>query len=248
MKKSVFAIALVLVTLLSFSCGGKKESDTGNQGVATQIDASGKVKEVVLVPSVLFYEEGSLWSENSKGELVWFVTLNQGQTLYAYPASAESESEVVEIRKMKKEGKTAEDNYLKVAYDGKDYWILSDLVIPNSTARIVIEDSINYTKDDIDGVSSVKVPAGKIVAVHNDYSSKADADMQFVKVTWRKGTERSYRDVYLKADVVSTKDDDMTALRVINKLTKIEDPVVYDELLENVKSLDISDFLREQLW
>lgn len=105
---------------------------------------------------------------------------------------------------------------------------------------------MNYTKDDIDGVSSVKVPQGKIVAVHNDYSNP-NSDIAFVKVTWRKGDERSYRSVYLKADVVSTAEDDITALRVLSKLETLKNDVVKQELIENSASLEISDFLRDAL-
>lgn len=247
MKKSFFAISMILITLLSFSCGnGKKQADAGDQSVATTYDESGRAKEVTLVPSILFYEKGSLWYENSKGELERKTVLTQGQVVYAYPAEADSESEIVEVRKMKRSGQTAEESYLKVSYDNGEYWINSDLVVPNATPRVVCQESMNYTKDDIDGVSSVKVPQGKIVAVHNDYSNP-NSDIAFVKVTWRKGDERSYRSVYLKADVVSTAEDDIVALRVLSKLDSIKNPDVRAELIENSSSLDVSDFLRDAL-
>lgn len=241
MKKSLFAISMVLAALISFSCGNeKKEVNAGDQSVTTQKDESGREKQVVLVPSVLFYDEGSLWFENKAGELERYATLTAGQTLYAYPAAEGSESEVANIQKKKKAGQTNEDNYLQVRYDNKDYWVLSDLVIPNATAKVVLEDTINYTKDDIDGVSSVKVPAGKIVAVHNDYSSKEDADIKFYKVTWRKGSERSYRNVYIKADCISERPDDVIALRLLNKLKNLKNEVVIDEIYSVINKLNVS--------
>lgn len=247
MKKIFFAISMILITLISFSCGNeKKAADAGDQSVATTYDESGRAKEVTLVPSVLFYEKGSLWYENSKGELERKTVLAQGQVLYAYPAEADSESEIVDVHKMKRSGQTAEESYLKVRYDNNDYWINNDLVVPNATPRVVCQESMNYTKDDIDGVSSVKVPQGKIVAVHNDYLNP-NSDIAFVKVTWRKGDERSYRSVYLKADVVSTAEDDITALRVLSKLETLKNDVVKQELIENSASLEISDFLRDAL-
>ena len=152
MKKIILSFSVLFSVLVLFGCKKENADEVADQSVAKTVDASGKEKSVSLIPSVLFYDEGSLWFENAEGALEWYVTLNAGQTLYAYPASAESESEVVEAQKMSKAGKKEQDVYIKVLYDQKDYWILSDLVVANATAAVVIEDTVNYSNDSIDGL------------------------------------------------------------------------------------------------
>lgn len=245
MKKLILSISVLFAVLALAGCSKEKSDGVADQSVAKTVDASGKEKSVSLIPSVLFYDEGSLWFENADGALEWYVTLNAGQTLYAYPASTDSENEVVEAQKMNKAGKKDQDLYIKVLYDQKDYWILSDLVVANATAAVVIEDTVNYSKDSIDGLSSkaAKIPTGKIVAIHNDYKGSEDSDMSFVKVTWRNGKERSYREVFLKSETVSTSSADLTAIRIVNKIAGIKepDPVVVGELMASVYDLKLSD-------
>lgn len=249
MKKVILTISVLFAVLALAGCSKDKTEAVGDQSVAKTVDASGKEKSISLVPSVLFYDEGSLWFENADGALEWYVTLNAGQTLYAYPAEADSENDVVEARKMNKAGKKDQDVYIKVLYDQKDYWILSDLVVANSTPAVIVEDTVNYSKDSIDGLSSkaAKISTGKIVAIHNDYTGNPDSEMSFVKVTWRNGKERSYREVFLKSECVSTSSADLIAIRVANKIGTIKEPnsVVCDELVENVLNLDLSDGIKD---
>ncbi|MCQ2589134.1 MAG: hypothetical protein MJ179_01800 [Treponema sp.] len=247
MKKLSFVLCVFLAAIAISSCNKEKTETVADQSVAKTVDESGKEKSISLIPSVLFYDEGSLWFENADGELEWYITLNAGQTLYAYPASNESENEVVEAQKMKKAGKKDQDVYIKVLYDQKDYWILSDLVVADAKAAVVIEDTMNYSKDSIDGLSSkaAKVPVGKLVAIHNDYTCPADSDINFVKVTWRNGSERSYREVFLKSETVSTSVDDITAMRVNNKAASLKDETVIIEIVENVLSLSLTPSIED---
>lgn len=249
MKKIILSFSVLFSVLVLFGCNKENADEVADQSVAKTVDASGKEKSVSLIPSVLFYDEGSLWFENAEGALEWYVTLNAGQTLYAYPASAESENEVVEAQKMSKAGKKEQDVYIKVLYDQKDYWILSDLVVANATAAVVIEDTVNYSNDSIDGLSSkaAKIPTGKIVAIHNDYKGSDDSELSFVKVTWRNGKERSYREVFLKSETVSTSSADLTAVRIVNKIAGIKEPdsVVVNELVSNVMNLNLSAGIKD---
>lgn len=251
MKKSILFLASIALLFTVISCNKSNANpEVADESVSTQVDESGKKKQVNLIPSVLFYDEGSLWSENSDGELVRYTVLTVGQALNAYPYVDGSEIEEAEAKSMKKSGQKGEDVYLKVRYDNKDYWILKDLVIVNAYPSVVIESGLNYTSDKIDGVSSVSVPVGKIVAVHNDYTPKEDDgdNVACYKVTWRKGSERSYRGVYLKKDMLTTNPDDVLAQRILNKLAKkseITDEVVIAEEFENLQELDLSSYYKD---
>ena len=71
--------------------------------------------------------------------------------------------------------------------------------------------------------------------------------MSFVKVTWRNGKERSYREVFLKSETVSTSSADLTAVRIVNKIAGIKEPdsVVVNELVSNVMNLNLSAGIKD---
>jgi len=254
MKKGWLIAGILILACVFVGCN----KDNGKQGegdasVATTVDENGKTKSVTLVPCVLFYPEGSLWSEDSKGQLVWYNTFYAGQTFYAYPSEEDSLSEDIFTAKVTKQGKkeAEKDSYAKISYNGKTYWMVSDLLIPNAVAKVVLEDGYNYTNDSIADMTKTTIKKGQIVAVNPAYVKSAESDLECYNVTWRAiGGKSSYRDVYIKKSIVSDKDDDLVAQRYLNRLSKIKETknqILIDEIYETCKSLDLSPAIREQI-
>jgi hypothetical protein len=251
MKKRWFIAGLLVLALALTGCNKDSgKAGEGDASVATTVDENGKTKSVALVPCVLFYPEGSLWSEDNKGQLVWYNTFYAGQTFYAYPTEEGSLSEEIFTAKMTKQGKkeAEKDDYAKISYNNKVYWIVKDLIIPNAVAKVIIQDGYNYSSDTIADMTKTTITKGQIVAVNPAYVKSAESDLECYNVTWRKNGGKSYRDVYIKKDIVSDKDDDLIAQRYLNRLSKIKESgnqIVLDEIYENCKALDLSPYYRE---
>ncbi len=241
MRKSILLVSLIAIALMFTGCNKTQKTEQGDESVASFIDENGKAKSVVLIPSVLFYAEGSLWTEMEGNKLSWAVTLQQGQTLYAYPTCDGSTSEITESKEMQREGKSTKEDYTKVRYNDNDYWINSDLIVLNAEAKVVTENGIVYNGADIADVSSAKVSAGQIVAV---YTENTESD-EFVKVTFR--SDRSYREVYLKSEIISKSNDDMLVSRLLPLLKTIKNPVAKKEVIENLKSLNVCDYYKDMV-
>lgn len=244
MRKSILITGILTVAMIFTACN-KAKAENGDESVASFVDEKGKAKSVNLIPSVLFYPEGSLWTEKEDGSLAWAVTLQAGQTLYVYPTKDGSTSEITESQLMKREGKKDEEDYTKVRYDNKDYWVNSSLIVPNAVANITTDKGIVYNEADIASTSSSKVKAGQIIAVHNsDAAGDVDSN-SFVKVTFR--ADKNYREVYLKNEIISDKKDDLLAIRLLPKLDTLKNKVAKAEVISNLKELNVSSFIKEQI-
>lgn len=246
MKKSIQLVLIALLTFGCFSCGEDKQS-IGNESVGTQITESGKKKEVSLIPSVLFYDNTYIYKENSKGELEASLQLFQGQVLYAYPTTDSNQSEIVESKKMPLVNKKPEWEFTKIHYDNTDYWVLTSHIVPNSKPSVIINPTLKYSKPDLEGISETKIPAGIIIAIHNDYANNPESNADYCKVSLR-ANGKSYRDIFVTKDCVSTFDDDVIAARILFRLNNgkdsIKNPVVLNELAETVKTLSLSDYYK----
>lgn len=254
MKKRVFLAGIFVLAMVISACSKTETgSQTGDASVATTVDENGKKKSVTLIPSVLFYPEGSLWAEDDDGKMVWYNTFYQGQVFYAYPSEEGSLSEEIFTAKMTKQGKKEpeKDLYAKVYYNNKNYWIDKDLIIPNAVPKVVIEDGYNYGSDNTADLSKTTITKGQIVAVNPAYVKSADSDIECYNVSWRKiGGKSSYRDVYIKKSIVSDKEDDLIAQRYLNRLDaykKNDNQTVLSEIYENLMSLDLSSDYKEQV-
>lgn len=229
-KLQIFSIILCL-SLLFVSCGDKSKKSKSN--------------EIKFVKSVLFYDEGSLWTENEKGEMEWYKTLTLGDTLDAYPTVEGSTSEVVESKLAVRSGKTEQVDYTKVRYNDADYWMQSVLLIPNSSIRLVTgEDVLIYTDADITTVTNGSIPSSSIVAYSGETKEEASG-ITFAKISY-KAPNKAYRDVFIKAENLSTYADDAIAQRLLNIIPTYKNEVVQKELLANITNLQFSGFIHKK--
>lgn len=256
MKKGILLASMIVLASLVFSCTEKNNDaeEIVSIKVGKQIDASGKEKNVDLIPCVLFYPKASLWTENSAGKLVSYTTLYVGQELYAFPALEGSESTEIEAHSMIKDGSSkATEIYAKVWFNDNPYYIDIDLIAINATPKVVIENGYNYNSDQMTASTKTKVSAGQIVASFNSYVKSEDSDLDCYNVTYRTKDNKSSKDVYLKTDIISEKSDDVIAQRYLNRLPEIiknneknKDAlnVILAEMYENCKELDLSNYYK----
>lgn len=230
-KLQIFSIILC-TTLLFVSCGNKEKK--------------GKTNEIKFVKSVLFYDEGSLWTENEKGEMDWYKTLSLGDTLDAYPAIEGSTSDVVESKLAVRSGKTEQVDYTKVRYNNADYWMQSVLLIPGSSARLVTgDDVIIYSDADITTVTNGSIAKAKIVAYLGEEKEEASGTT-FAKISY-KAPNKAYRDIYIKAENLSSYEDDVIAKRVLGLIPSYKNEAVQKELFDNLSNLRISNALDKDI-
>lgn len=188
--------------------------------------------------AVLIYQDGSLWTENEDGTMKWATTLTNGTGLKVYPGSSKMAA---------REGKNDESEFVKVKFDNKDYWIQTVLIAQNSTENVILEDTLLYQNPDIAAVTSISVPALTIVAVSNDEVASEDPSFKFKKISYR--TDKTYRSVYVKREVLSNDKDDVTVLRMLNKLNSTKNETVKEEVFNNALQLncspEVKDYLKE---
>ena len=234
MKKCSKLFFLFAMLSLFISCGEEKKSSKKNKA------------EISYVDSVLFYENGSLWTENADGEMVWFTTLSCGVTLKAYPAKDGSTSTVTESKNAIREGEKEPIEFTKVRFNDGDYWIQSALIIPNSKARVTTGDDIHiYNSTDITSVTNTVIPEKSIIAYQEEVKDEEFGNT-FAKITY-KDSKRAYRDVYIKAEFVSANGDDVIIKRILSNYNNCKNETVKKELYANICELNSSSLFAEEI-
>lgn len=232
MKKYFFPILIFTTLFALMSCKNENAK-------------SEKTTNINFVQSVLFYDEGSLWSENNNGELVWFTTLTRGAVLNAFPTNQDSTSTVTESKLMAKVDQTEKDDYTKVLFNDNEYWVLSALIIPNSTPKLSVSGkNYIYTSTDSVSITNTTIPENSIVAFIEE--SKDEFGTSFSKISYR-ASNKVFRDVYVKSEALSSNQDDVTTLRILTKYKKCSNLAVKKDLFENLKALTPSSSFNSQI-
>lgn len=198
------------------------------------------------VKSVLFYEDGSLWTENSKGEMEWFTSLACGTVLDAFPAVQGSTSQITESKVSARIGKKEEVDFTKVKFNDGIYWIQSALIIPNAEPKLTTGGEIFiYRSPDIVDISNDKVGEDSIVALIEIIEEK-EFGSSFAKISY-KSSNKVFRDVYIKAENISAGEDDLVAKRIFDKYSKVKNQSVKIELWENLRALSKSSYVNSKV-
>ena len=195
-----------------------------------------KKQEEKFDSAVLIYQDGSLWTENEDGSMKWSTTLSNGTGLKVYPDSSKMAA---------REGKNDETEFVKVRFDNKDYWIQTALIAQNAVESVVLEDTLVYQNPDIAAVTNISVPALTIVAVSNDEVIAEDPSFKFKKISYR--TDKTYRSVYVKQNVLSNDKEDVLVLRMLNKLKSTKNETVKEEVFNNALQLNCSPEVKDAL-
>lgn len=248
MKKSLILVSVLLAASLFFGCNKNKKDTVQPE---TEFVEDGSTFEEVIpeatIPCVVFYDSAYLWTENEEGTLDAYSPLLIGQEVLAYPTVDGSLSEVVESKEFSRSGKKEKEEYTHVSFEEKDYWINSLVIQPNSKVGIITDPkAIVYNSPDIVDVGSRIIPQFQLIAVKTDFESPADSDVEFSQITFR-SEDRSARDVYVKSQVISKALDDVLALRILAKVSTIDNAVVLDEVIDNINRLQTSGYMQEKI-
>ncbi len=205
------------------------------------------VKEVKMIPGVMLWDEASLWYEKPDGKMYWKVTVDYGTAFDCYPkVSADSTNALVEsknaIRVITSTKEQATKEFTKIKYQNEECWAQTAIIAINAEPAVIVKDNtFIYKAAEIDKITKDSLAKGTIIALSRDEPING-----FVKVAARVG-QKLYEDVYIKEDKISSNSDDIKALSMIKLIRNTKEKSMQLELLDNTKSLQVSEDIQEVL-
>lgn len=211
MKKISLFIA---AAFLFFSCGSKKSADVIQE----------QKEEVRTVNGVVLRETSSLCVEKSENEMVWADDIFKGDAVLVYLNKENSP----ETKKAVAYG--TEYDFIHCNVKGRgDYWMYSSQVAVDAVPAVVIAESYVYDSPDVSSLSSKKIDAAEICAVHSDSG-------EFSKITIRYGDKDSVtlKDVYIKKSNIDKVDANVEVFKAIKRLSAKTPSVVVKEVVDYI--------------
>lgn len=204
------------------------------------------------VPGIFLQEGGWLWTQKDDGVMAAKVKLSEGTELDVYPESKDSAYEG---------GKSAL-NFVKVKYESKDYWAISNRLITGKKLAVLTDDVAVYNTPHPADVRNTHLDKGSLVAIGKKQISPVLHSLSFVEVTYYSTAIYGIRTVYMKDAGYSDLSDDIMAFRILsraNELTVVDQkktilqsalklnvtPEVRELIQEEIDDLDIEFDLRE---
>lgn len=253
MKKYFVFIFLSLFMVLSCSKNKKTDIQIEKEEIAIEensIPDENKIEEILepIIPCVLFYDSAYIWSENKSGILDAVTLLYSGQELFAYPSNSDKIGEELFTKDFSRAGHLdSVENYTKIFYKDKEYWINSHVIAPYTKAGLIIDTkAIVYNSPDVLDVGSVLIPQFQLIAINTNFETPSSSDVSFSKVTFR-SEEKTSRNCYVKSSVISSFPDDVKAFRFLNKAALSEKKEIKEELLANCINLELSEEMKQKL-
>lgn len=207
-------------------------------------------KSILLVLSILFcttvlsaqkavmlQDGGSLFTEKD-GTMVWAKSIDRGTEL-----DLVSQDVVSSKRTVSK--KLVDCQLYNVSYDGKKYYVLTDRVSVSQKPAVIVKDCAVYKTLDIASVKSIHLPKGELVTIGN--VTKANNVFNFVEVTYFDDANYTTRTGYILNEKISSKADDLTAIRILKKIRASKDNDVRAELFETADSMNMSVEISQML-
>lgn len=204
-------------------------------------------EEVKMIPAVMLWDEASLWYEKPDGKMYWKVTVDYGTAFDCYSkVSADSTNALVEsknaIRVITSTKEEAQKEFTKIKYQNEDYWVQTAIIAINAEPAVIVkENTFIYKAAEIDKITKDSLAKGTIIAL-----SKDEPINGFCKIAARVG-QKLYEDVYIKEEKISSNSDDIKALSMIKLIRNTKEKSMQLELLDNTKTLQVSDDIQEVL-
>lgn len=209
-------------------------------------------EEVKMIPGVMLWDEASLWYEKPDGKMYWKVTVDYGTAFDCYPkVSSDSTNALVEsknaIRVITSTKEQATKEFTKIKYQNEECWAQTNIIAINAEPAMIVKDNtFIYKAPEIDKITKDSLAKGTIVAL-----SKDEPINGFVKIAFGKLSGKDYKiyeNIYIKEDKVSSlSSDDTKALSMIKLIRSTKEKSMQLELLDNTKSLQVSEDIQEVL-
>ena len=197
--------------------------------------------------SYMFQPEGSLYSENPDGELVWSASLFAGAELEVITKQVNGKT-VRDEKDAKRtvNGKKTDCHVYHVLYNEKPYYVVSDRISIQDDFAVITKESAIYRSPDLADVMDSTLATGTFITYDADkiyYPAGTNITSQsasFKKINYYDPVAYVVKTCYVKASNMETQRDDLKTLQVLAKLKTIKDDVVKKELLNNIKNLNNS--------
>ena len=114
-------------------------------------------------PGIFLQDKGWLWVQKDDGVMAAKVKLDEGTPIDVYTETKDATYESA------KKGATL--NFVKVSYDSKDYWAISNRIITGKKRAVVIEDAAIYNTPSFPDVRNAHLEKGSIVGIGKTFSA-----------------------------------------------------------------------------
>ena len=193
------------------------------------------------VPGVFLQDGGWLWSEQKDGIMSATVKMAAGSLLTVETdGEGASGSPVAKIKEAEYEGSKGKTlTFAQVQYDGKSYWAISNRIVMQKKAAVVVEDCAMYNTKSLADVINAHLDQGSVVAVGGSAASVGNINL--VELSYYSERLYAVRTVYVKASKVSSSLDDITAFKILENAAKTSDADKRAALLDSAEALKLSE-------
>lgn len=230
MKKLISILFLLSVAFALISCGDKKDDGgTKSEGAAVSGEkSSAQKKSKKLLPSRIIYSGWVLYEERSDGKMYAVEQAVNGDAVKLYAEDDDNPEQKKAVRRLQS-GEEDEFNFVRVNYEGKDYWTRDIFVSPANSGELYVamEDVLAYSKPDGISITSTTVKEGSAVAAKKN--AKQDGYVQCIIYN---GNPFG-REIYLNEESLC---DYENALQILNAI-KLMEEIASDSSNTNEKNI-----------
>lgn len=216
MNKKFLILGLVCILGFMTACS-KQEGASGTVSVQEPEIPNVPQKTFTQKAAVSLYPGTPLYRENSEGKMVYADEVVKGEVLSVCYDAATDQIEEKETIRLLSSGKEDTLNFVMVAFDGEEYWTRDIFIAKDSdSACTVIEEVYIYSSPENIGITSEKISAGDMLAVNLSQTPSNG----FREVTIYNGKPYG-RQVYLQDADLITSQENITAIKTINRLKEL---------------------------
>lgn len=196
------------------------------------------------IPAVMLQSQGSLYEEKDGG-MEWVKSLDLGTELEVLTVTNEFGEVVPEVKKSTRvvSKKTVDCTCYHVQYDGKKYWVLHDRISMNEKVAVITKDAAVYRSADVSDVKNSSLPLTEIITYGQIYEAN-NGKFKLYKISYFDEVNYVTRTGYVKMAKVSTAKDDITAVKMLQKIRSAKDENVRNELFKNLSKLNASSEIK----
>lgn len=198
--------------------------------------------------------DGSLYTENADGELVWSSSVPVGTKVSILTVRDENKNTVLDEKdaKRKSNGKLIDCHVYHVTYNDKEYYVLSERVSTETNFAIIKTEAALYRTPDYFDAMDKTIAKGTFITVEQkDYLPRNTSvkynTAGFNKIYYFDNNSWTVKSAYIRTINFGSSRDDLKAIQILSKLAESKDSKVNTELLNNLKTLTVSEGLEDQI-
>lgn len=199
--------------------------------------------------AVALQKDTALWNEKEPGTMEWAKKdLEPGTVLEVYLGS-ETDSQGRKrpdvISSEWSTGKKGQKlNFVRANYQGKDYYVIANRVALYQSPAVVTRDAATYLTKNLADVRKTSLKNGTIIAVGEEVSVQG---LKLLELSFYDEAQYRIRIGYIKKEKISTKKDDITAMKLLKQAADITDAKRRTAMLDSIGQLSISPSVQDLL-